>query len=131
MAKLIALIDDQPEMEDLFTFILEEFLNRGLVTFRYFPDATQFLKWLPTNNPDLILTDISMPVIDGPSLLGQIRKTGRNIPAYFVSGHEEEDYRTLMQDLSVERFLAKPFNLGVIARFIETDLGILAVAKLS
>ncbi len=126
MTKLIAVVDDELEMEYIYRLLLEKQIRRGLIKLRFFSDSRNFMAWLKNNEPDLILTDINMPYLDGPTLMEEIKKTGRRIPTYFVSGYDEYEFRNIMRELGVYRFLSKPLDFNNVLGLIELDLGILA-----
>ena len=125
MRKLIAIIDDEIVMKDLYNFILERPIRRGLLEIKFFSDSREFVEWFKKNTPDLILTDINLPHMDGTLLMDIVKKSGRNIPTYFVSGYHESNYKNSMRDLSVNRFISKPLNFNHVLDLIELDLGIL------
>lgn len=124
--KLIAVIDDEIEMEDIYYLLLEKPIKKGLIDLKFFSDSRAFVEWLKTNEPDLILTDINMPHLDGTLLMDLVKKSGRNIPTYFVSGYDQKDFEKIMMELGVYRFLSKPLNFNNVLGLIELDLGILA-----
>lgn len=124
--KLIAVIDDEMEMEDLYSLLLEKPIKKGLIELKFFSDSREFVSWLSNHTPDLILTDINMPHLDGTLLMDLVKKSGRNIPTYFVSGYDQRDFEKIMMELGVYRFLSKPLNFNNVLGLIELDLGILA-----
>lgn len=63
---------------------------------------------------DLIISDVVMPEMDGPTLLKIVREKYPDLKAIFVSGYAEESVRQdIADDLSVE-FLPKPYSLDQI-----------------
>lgn len=63
---------------------------------------------------DLMISDVVMPEMDGPSLLVEVRKKYPDLKVIFVSGYAEESVRQgLADDRSVE-FLPKPYSLDQI-----------------
>lgn len=127
MSKLIAVIDDECEMEDIYDLILEKFIREELVTVKFFQCSRTFLDWIKTNSPSLILTDINMPEITGLEVVQKLKQDGRCIPTYVVSGYDEKEYRPIMKELGVNRYFTKPLNFQMLLNYIESDLGFVTV----
>ncbi|MDR0633311.1 MAG: response regulator [Holosporales bacterium] len=67
------------------------------------------------NIPDILITDVSMPKMDGPALQTAVRQHIPNIPVIFTSGYAEETFRqNLSQDQTI-CFLPKPFTIRELA----------------
>ncbi len=60
---------------------------------------------------DLVVSDVVMPEMDGPTLLKQLRETNPDIRIIFVSGYAEDAFEKSLPDSSKYSFLAKPFTL--------------------
>jgi two-component system cell cycle sensor histidine kinase/response regulator CckA len=72
---------------------------------------------------DLMISDVVMPEMDGPTLLGKVRQRLPNLKVIFVSGYAEESVRQdIADDQSVE-FLAKPYSLDQINSKVKEVLG--------
>jgi len=63
---------------------------------------------------DLMISDVVMPTMDGPTTVREARKTHPNLPILFISGYAEEQLR---KSIELERvaFLAKPFSVQKLA----------------
>jgi two-component system cell cycle sensor histidine kinase/response regulator CckA len=59
---------------------------------------------------DLLISDVVMPMMDGPTLVGHARERFPDLPILFMSGYAEEQLR---QSISIEHvsFLPKPFSV--------------------
>jgi len=71
--------------------------------------------------PDLIVTDIEMPVMDGVSMIGQIRQLDgpmARVPIIAASGNADEGMRRSALGAGSDVFLTKPFDLGALRREI-------------
>ena len=70
---------------------------------------------------DLIITDVIMPTMDGPTLVKEIKKTHPDLPVIFVSGYAED---ILRNDLEADEFhfLSKPFSLKDLAEKVKLIL---------
>ena len=63
---------------------------------------------------DLLVSDVVMPSMDGPTMAGHIRKRYPNLPILFMSGYAEEQLRKSI-DIDNVAFLPKPFSVQQLA----------------
>ena len=71
---------------------------------------------------DLMISDVVMPTMDGPTTVRTARKSHPDLPILFISGYAEEQLRKSI-DIPNVSFLAKPFSVQSLA---ETVRGIMA-----
>jgi len=66
---------------------------------------------------DLVVTDVVMPKMDGPSLIKEVRELfpDRALKVIFISGYTEDNFRKRLGDDVDIHFLAKPFSLKQLA----------------
>jgi two-component system cell cycle sensor histidine kinase/response regulator CckA len=70
---------------------------------------------------DLVVSDVVMPEMDGPTLLKELRKRNPDIKIIFVSGYAEEAFEKSLPDHNQFEFLPKPFTLKqLVAKVKET-----------
>lgn len=69
---------------------------------------------------DLLITDVMMPGMDGPTLAKQIRETKPDLKIIFISGYTEEKLKDTMGDNIY--FLPKPFTLKDLAAKVKEVL---------
>jgi len=71
---------------------------------------------------DLLISDVIMPNMDGPTLVKEARKDMPDLPVIFVSGYAEDVFR---KNLEAEefQFLPKPFSLNDLAEQVKGILG--------
>jgi two-component system cell cycle sensor histidine kinase/response regulator CckA len=60
---------------------------------------------------DLVVSDVVMPEMDGPTLLKELRRRDPNVKVIFVSGYAEEAFQKNLPEQEQYEFLAKPFTL--------------------
>ena len=72
---------------------------------------------------DLVVSDVVMPELDGPSLLRELRKTRPELKIIFVSGYAEEAFRKNLPEGETFHFLPKPFSLKQLAVAVKETLG--------
>lgn len=61
--------------------------------------------------PDLLITDIKMPVLDGIELIKKIRKTNYEIPIILMSSYSEQHILLSVLNLGVDGYIIKPIEL--------------------
>ncbi|MXP09809.1 ATP-binding protein [Pseudoblastomonas halimionae] len=71
---------------------------------------------------DLIVSDVVMPVMDGPAMARAIREKRPDLPILFMSGYAEEQLRREI-DIEDMHFLPKPFSVAQIADKVAKVLG--------
>ena len=72
---------------------------------------------------DLVVSDVVMPEMDGPSLLRELRKRDGKAKVIFVSGYAEEAFNKNLPDGEDFSFLPKPFTLKQLIEAVKTALG--------
>jgi two-component system cell cycle sensor histidine kinase/response regulator CckA len=64
---------------------------------------------------DLLVTDVIMPSMDGPSLARKVREVRPDLRVIFISGYTEDRFRRHLDVNAGVHFLAKPFSLKQLA----------------
>ena len=119
MKKKILVIDDEITMVALLEFFLgERYIINSASSGR---DA---LNWLDGNLPDLIISDIQMPEMDGFEFLKQLRQRGysKHTPVIMLSGKSESKERVKSYQLGAQDYLTKPFNPEELDELVKKNL---------
>jgi two-component system cell cycle sensor histidine kinase/response regulator CckA len=77
---------------------------------------------------DLLVSDVVMPLMDGPTMVRQARKSFPDMPILFMSGYAEEQLRKSI-DIANVAFLPKPFSVQELAEAVRKTLAEQAKAK--
>ena len=72
---------------------------------------------------DLLVTDVVMPRLDGPSLVREVRQTRPDLKVIFISGYAEDSFRKRLGEDTGIHFLPKPFSLKQLAGKVKEVLG--------
>jgi CheY-like chemotaxis protein len=116
----ILFVDDEPSLLEIFSHWITGGENSHLISTA--ADGQQALELMLENTYDLLITDVKMPRMDGPSLVRNLAGSGKAIPAIiFVSGFGNVDERELY-GLGVEAFLAKPVPRETLVTIAEHAL---------
>jgi two-component system cell cycle sensor histidine kinase/response regulator CckA len=118
----ILLVED----EDMVRAVAERALTRQgykVVTASEGEEALGLLAEQADKEPqfDLIVSDVVMPNMDGPTMAKHVRKNYPDLPILFMSGYAEEQLRKSI-DLDKVNFLPKPFSVAQIAEAVGETL---------
>ena len=72
---------------------------------------------------DIVVSDVVMPEMDGPTLLKELRKRNPDLKIIFVSGYPHEAFETSLDKNEQFAFLPKPFSLPQLAAKVKEQLG--------
>ncbi|CAN5476512.1 ATP-binding protein [soil metagenome] len=107
----ILLVED----EDMVRAVAERALSRQGYTVLTAEHGEAALELLARcEKPDLLISDVVMPLMDGPTMVRHVRSRYPDLPILFMSGYAEEQLRKSI-DLDNVAFLAKPFSVQELA----------------
>ncbi len=110
------------EDEDMVRAVAERALVRQGYVVETASDGEQALEMFATGKRyDLVVSDVVMPHLDGPSMARQLREIYGDIRLLFISGYAEEQLRETIS-LDNVAFLAKPFSVQQIAEAVHNAL---------
>lgn len=101
--RVVAVVDDDPRVLESLDDLLQ---SAGYGVRRFSSPAALIEKGL--QDVDVLITDISMPGIDGFQLRDLIRKTHPNLPVFLITGRHEIADQHRAQGIS--GFFRKPFD---------------------
>lgn len=115
----ILVVDDT---RDNLEFVVEYVLQpKGFVALTA-NNGQEGLDLVLKHNPDLILLDYNMPVLDGPGMLREMQKFNLNIPVILMTFHGSEDIAVEVFRLGVRDYIIKPFYPEEMLAVIERHL---------
>ena len=108
MAKKILIVDDSASMRQMVNFTLAE---EGYEV-REAENGQEALDSMKGDTPDLVITDINMPVMDGIELIKQIRAAGefKFTPIIVLTTESEESKQNEGKQAGATAWLIKPFT---------------------
>ena len=122
MAKLLVIDDDVGLLD-----ILRMHLRAAGHAVQTVSDAADGIRAILADPPELILSDIGMPYLDGVELLRALRSDAltRKIPVIFLTGRADDDTLVRAHQLGVDDYLTKPIQsedlLGSIDRVLRAS----------
>ena len=92
-------------------WVMEKALIKGEMKVRTFETGDQLLGSLEISTPDVIISDIRMPGIDGLALLSKIHGKNPDIPVIITTAHSDLDSAVSAYQGGAFEYLPKPFDL--------------------
>jgi K+-sensing histidine kinase KdpD len=121
MVGKILVAEDDPEARELLLL----FLEGGEYSLLEAADGMEALDLLRTEQPDLLITDIVMPRMDGYELVRRLREDDRTAHTSVIfcsASYHEREVREMARSLGVQSTLAKPFDHETVRTIVDATL---------
>lgn len=105
----VVIIDDEPWTREVIKQ-LADWEALGLTVAGEASDGEYGLELIRLTAPDIILTDVKMPHLNGIDLIDTLRKENNSTPVIFISGYDDYNYIRSALKLSAVDYLLKPIK---------------------
>ncbi|SCY39919.1 DNA-binding response regulator, OmpR family, contains REC and winged-helix (wHTH) domain [Microbacterium sp. LKL04] len=102
----LLLVDDEQSI----TESLAPFLSRSGFDVDVAADGAAALRIIESRHPDIVVSDVVMPVVDGRELLRRLRRAGDTTPVILLTHVGESGERSAALDEGADDYLNKPFD---------------------
>ena len=99
-------VEDDDDTREQFTEFLSRPVGRLITSANGAEGLEAFIKY----SPDIVVTDILMPKMDGLTMCYEIRGLAPNVPIIVITAFEQTDYLMRAIDIGVHRYVTKPVN---------------------
>jgi DNA-binding response OmpR family regulator len=103
-------VEDEIETLELYA----EFLSYYVQKVYKCQNSADSLELFEIHNPDIIITDIDMPVQNGVELVQTIRKSDKNVKIIMLTAHTDTKYMLPAVELNISRYLVKPISKSAL-----------------
>ena len=114
----IWVVDDDSSIR----WVLEKTLTSTNMMCESFGDAESVLQALERNVPDVIISDIRMPGMDGLSLLNHVQENYPDLPVIIMTAHSDLDAAVSAYKKGAFEYLPKPFDIDEALTLVERAL---------
>lgn len=123
MARTVLIVDDSTSMRQMVTFTLRG-AGYEVIEGSNGQEALDRLTSTPTNKVDLVITDLNMPVMDGMTLIRQLRAkpSMRFTPILMLTTESSDTRKAEGKAAGATGWIIKPFQPEQLLRVIEKVL---------
>lgn len=132
MSALILVVDDEPDVTDLFRQQFRRELRAGRFAMAFAQSADEALKRLPLpDGTDLVLvfSDINMPGMTGLEMLPKARAARPDVPIVMITAYGDDDTRNRARDGGAAGLVTKPIDFTMLRQEIDRHLGFAGDAR--
>ena len=104
----ILIAEDDRELRQLFSHVL----SRNGYTVTGVSNGQEALDAMDTDFYDMVITDVMMPVMDGYTLVRQLREVGNTTPVLMITAKDAFDDMRLGFQFGVDDYMVKPINVN-------------------
>lgn len=105
----IIVVEDEPKTRSGIVKIISKYTSHEVVAEE--SDGITGLEKVLQLHPDVVITDINMPQMDGLTMINKIREAGLSVAAIVLTGYSEFEYAQRAIQLEVIEYLIKPLNV--------------------
>jgi len=127
--ELVLVVDDEKSIREIARETLTTFGYKVLTA----NDGAEALALFAANINEVkvVITDMMMPFMDGPSTIRALRKLVPDIKIIATSGLKANDKKSELADLGVRTFIAKPYTAELLLKSLDETLNERSLNKLS
>ena len=108
------IVDDDKSIR----WVLEKALSLECIVITGFSDPREVLKKLGQEKPDVIISDVRMPGLDGISLLEKIKQLAPAVPVIIMTAYSDLDRAVAAFREGAFEFLSKPFDVDEVVSLV-------------
>lgn len=114
----ILIVEDEPEIMEILVSIFSKYFTKVYTA----DNGKTAQEIVLASNPDLVLTDIQMPEVNGIDFVIKMRSEGKNTPVVMISSSKDRDDLLKAMRLGVHDFVEKPFKRADVEKAVHRVL---------
>ena len=125
MSTYIVVVDDEPDVEDMFKQNFRRDLRSGRFVMEFAlsaPAALEKVKTIPDPSLILILSDINMPGMTGLEMLPKVKAERPNVPVIMITAYGDSETKRKAIERGAEGLLTKPIDFALLREEIDARL---------
>ena len=118
-------VEDELPTRDKIARILKREVRRLFLA----ENGKEGLALFELHHPDIVITDIKMPVMDGLEMAERIKAIDNDVHVVLTTAHGEADYLMKSIKVGVDKYLMKPVDMSTLSRILRDMSRIIGIAR--
>lgn len=112
---ILMIVEDEEKLREGLSAALAPFFSKVISA----KNGDEGLKKFKKYNPDLVITDILMPIVDGLDMAKSIKELSKNTPIIVLSAYSEKERLFRAIDIGIDKYLIKPVDVEELLRITQ------------
>jgi len=117
----LLLAEDEQNLRESFAKVLLLYVGKVYMA----ADGEEAFSLYKEKHPDILITDVKMPKLNGVELIKRIRRENQEIPIIVTSAYTDKDFLLESIKLSLIEYTVKPIRQSDLIRLLETSAALL------
>ncbi|HEF6793968.1 TPA: response regulator transcription factor [Campylobacter jejuni] len=116
---IILVVEDEVKARESMINILSERFSKVIGA----QNGDEGLKKFKKFKPDLVITDIAMPIMDGLDMAREIKEISDDVPIVVLSAYSEKERLLRSIDIGIDKYLIKPVDMEELFKVLDYLIG--------
>ncbi|EDP4097238.1 response regulator [Campylobacter jejuni] len=116
---IILVVEDEVKARESMINILSERFSKVIGA----QNGDEGLKKFKKFKPDLVITDIAMPIMDGLDMAREIKEISDHVPIVVLSAYSEKERLLRSIDIGIDKYLIKPVDIEELFKVLDYLIG--------
>ncbi|HBD8918129.1 TPA: response regulator transcription factor [Campylobacter jejuni] len=116
---IILVVEDEIKTRESLINILSERFSKVIGA----QNGDEGLKKFKKFKPDLVITDIAMPIMDGLDMTREIKEISDDVPIVVLSAYSEKERLLRSIDIGIDKYLIKPVDIEELFKVLDCLVG--------
>ncbi|EAJ7870421.1 response regulator transcription factor [Campylobacter jejuni] len=116
---IILVVEDEVKTRESMINILSERFSKVIGA----QNGDEGLKKFKKFKPDLVITDIAMPIMDGLDMAREIKEISDDVPIVVLSAYSEKERLLRSIDIGIDKYLIKPIDIEELFKVLDYLIG--------
>ncbi|EAK6246721.1 butyrate response regulator transcription factor BumR [Campylobacter jejuni] len=116
---IILVVEDEIKTRESLINVLSERFSKVIGA----QNGDEGLKKFKKFKPDLVITDIAMPIMDGLDMAREIKEISDDVPIVVLSAYSEKERLLCSIDIGIDKYLIKPVDIEELFKVLDCLVG--------